>query len=107
MTIYLSGPMSGIKEFNYPAFKEASAILRANGYNVLNPAEIPKPKESFKSKKAEWVWYMKKAIVLLMKADKIVMLQGWHNSKGAKTEWAIAKMLDYEVQEYSEMEVVL
>jgi len=38
-TIYLSGPMSGLPGFNFPAFHAAAAKLRADGFTVLNPAE--------------------------------------------------------------------
>ncbi len=42
-TIYISGPMSGLPECNYPAFNAAAAHLRALGYSVENPAENPDP----------------------------------------------------------------
>ena len=37
--IYLSGPMTGLPEFNYPAFHEAARRWRAIGWDVINPAE--------------------------------------------------------------------
>jgi len=37
-TIYIAGPMSGLPEFNYPAFFAAAEQLTAAGYDVLNPA---------------------------------------------------------------------
>lgn len=39
--IYIAGPMSGLPEFNYPAFNRAAAVLRAQGHHVENPAENP------------------------------------------------------------------
>ena len=41
--IYLAGPMSGLPDFNYPAFHAAAAVLRAQGHYVENPAENPAP----------------------------------------------------------------
>ena len=36
--IYVAGPMSGLPAFNFPAFHEAAADLRACGFDVVNPA---------------------------------------------------------------------
>ncbi len=38
--LYLSGPMSGIKDNNFPVFHAEAARLRALGYTVVSPAEI-------------------------------------------------------------------
>jgi hypothetical protein len=38
--IYLSGPMTGLPDLNFPAFNAAASALRAKGLNVINPAEI-------------------------------------------------------------------
>lgn len=40
MRVYLSGPMSGIADNNFPAFHEHAAQLRAQGFYVVSPAEI-------------------------------------------------------------------
>ena len=37
---YLAGPMSGIPELNFPAFHRETAHFRAQGHEVVNPAEI-------------------------------------------------------------------
>lgn len=39
--IYLSGPMKGYPESNYPLFRQVAADLRADGHRVYNPAEFP------------------------------------------------------------------
>ena len=39
--IYLSGPMSGLPELNFPAFHAEAARLRALGFEVVNPADFP------------------------------------------------------------------
>lgn len=37
--LYLAGPMTGLPDFNYPAFHAAAAAWRAAGWTVANPAE--------------------------------------------------------------------
>ncbi|WP_447593629.1 DUF4406 domain-containing protein [Aquipseudomonas campi] len=76
--IYLSGPMTGLPEFNYPAFHAEAARLRALGYHVENPAENP-PQES-------WEAYMAVCIPQLATCDTIALLPGWSESRGALRE---------------------
>lgn len=40
---YLAGPMTGIPAFNYPYFDVVASRLRADGYDVLSPAELDFP----------------------------------------------------------------
>lgn len=37
--VYLAGPMTGIADYNFPAFNAAAARLRAVGFDVVNPAD--------------------------------------------------------------------
>lgn len=42
--VYLSGPMTGLPELNFPAFRVEAARLRALGFEVVNPADLnPEP----------------------------------------------------------------
>lgn len=107
MNIYISGPMSGIKDYNYPAFNQIAELLRANGHKVYNPAEISPPlvrkNKPVMTKREIWIWYMKKALTLMLKADVVVLLPGWKKSKGACLEVYIAGALDYRIIEESEL----
>jgi hypothetical protein len=60
--VYLAGPMTGLPEFNYPAFNAEAARLRALGYQVENPAENPLPAE------APWHQCMRAAIARWLSA---------------------------------------
>ena len=37
--VYLSGPMTGLPDLNFPAFHAAADKLRSQGVQVVNPAE--------------------------------------------------------------------
>lgn len=37
--LYIAGPMSGLPQFNFPAFHAAAIALRAAGYAIISPAE--------------------------------------------------------------------
>ena len=39
MKLYISGPMTGVPQYNFPAFDAAATYARAQGYEVINPAE--------------------------------------------------------------------
>lgn len=85
--IYIMGPMTGLPELNFPAFKAEAARLRALGYDVVNPAEInPEPG-------ASWQACMKADIRELVTCDTLAMLPNWHGSRGAKLEHHIACQL--------------
>ena len=89
--VYISGPMTGLPEFNYPEFHRVAAKLRALGYAVVNPAELAG------TKKLEWHEYMRNDIRWLMDCDAIALLDGWPDSKGAQLELEIAQTLGMEV----------
>lgn len=80
--IYISGPMTGLPDFNYPAFNAEAARLRALGYHVENPAENP-PQDS-------WEAYMEVCIPQLLTCDTIALLPGWSESRGALWERYVA-----------------
>ncbi|TAH55205.1 MAG: DUF4406 domain-containing protein [Treponema sp.] len=88
MTCYISGPMTGIPEFNYPAFDRAKAMLVARGFTVLSPHEAPKSDS--------WEGYMRHDLKLVCDSDIIVMLPGWKKSRGALLEKAVADNLGLE-----------
>lgn len=84
MKVYVSGPMTGLPEFNFPAFEQAAESLRAAGYEVVSPRELNPDSGQ------EWSLYLKRDIVALIECDGIVTLDNWHLSKGARLEVHIA-----------------
>lgn len=110
--VYIAGPMSGIPEFNFPAFYEAEEYLRSLGYDVFNPATKDAEKEldpeafetgdhvlvnerGFDFREA-YTWDVTKVI----EADGIFMLAGWQHSPGAVGEHAVAVAMKRHYPEY-------
>lgn len=91
--IYLSGPMTNMPELNFPAFNAAAARLRAEGHEVVNPAEM----DAADTEPKEWHEYLRRDIAELVKCDTIALLPGWAKSKGARLELHIAAELGMEV----------
>ncbi|WP_109367495.1 DUF4406 domain-containing protein [Ochrobactrum soli] len=97
-TIYLSGPMTGLPEFNYPAFHRVARELRASGHYVYNPAEFPfdGAMEDYPIRDA----MAAHCAFLCQFADTIVLLSGWKASKGAGIELSLAHYLGLHVVEW-------
>ncbi len=93
MKAYISGPMTGLKDYNRPTFNQAAKSLRESGYEVLNPAEVDIPN-------GEWLDYMRVDIRMLTEADVIFMLPGWMQSPGAKIEHDLAYQLGIDIENY-------
>jgi hypothetical protein len=89
--VYIAGPMSGLPEYNYPAFHAAAAMLRGKGYTVINPAELD---DGNKNQDKPWEWWMKRSLAQMMQADVIYMLEGWEDSFGALIEHDLARKLN-------------
>lgn len=85
--IYVAGPMTGLPDFNYPAFYAAAAKLRAAGYDVENPAE------NKVEGTASWLAYMRMSLVQIARVDGIALLPGWQDSRGARIEAKLAEDL--------------
>ena len=87
--IYISGPMSGIDEYNYPLFHDAAAMFRWFGFSVLNPAEFLGGSAD-KARKD----YMRAAVEALLVADALFLLPNWNNSRGAILEVQVGQELN-------------
>lgn len=91
--IYLSGPMTGLPDHNRPAFNSAADWFTRAGYTVFNPARNGLGDD------APWEDHMRIDISALTKAQTLVMLPGWINSRGAQLEFSIATALGLRVIE--------
>ena len=94
MKTYIAGPMSGIEDFNFPAFNAKAAELRSAGESVINPAEF----DAEIGPDQPWETYLRRDLVLLaQECDKIVLLDGWENSNGANVERWVGEKLGFTI----------
>lgn len=88
---YIAGPMSHYPDHNYPAFNDMAARLRAAGLTVINPAEIH-PDTTH-----PWDWYLRRDLAEIVKCSRVVFLDGWTGSRGARLEHKVASGLGLEL----------
>jgi|LGOV01.1.fsa_nt_gb hypothetical protein len=79
---YVFGPMSGVPEFNKPAFHATKTFLVNKGYTVLSPADTP-----IGLTQAQ---YMDISFAQIRACDIMFALPGWNTSPGAIAEVAYA-----------------
>ena len=97
--VYLAGPMRGIPEFNFPAFRHAAKMLRDEGYEVFSPAEKgeevllegnPGLQESLDFRRKV---FLLDTEYICRHADAVFLLDGWEKSSGARAEKALAEAI--------------
>lgn len=80
--VYISGPMTGVEDFNRPLFTKVKKMVAQTGATVLSPADIKQG--------PPWEQQMKQCVRHIADSTKMVMLPGWENSRGALIEHMIA-----------------
>jgi len=88
-SIYISGPMTGYDDLNFPAFYQAVEVLHEAGWprqQIVNPARFP----------CEPRWeenLCRDLAVLAQECSTVFVLPGWMESEGAVGEVAVAQFL--------------
>ena len=108
---YIAGPMSGIPQFNFPLFDEWTARLRAQGLTVISPAELDDAtvrEEALASPDGQaghsvvlagetWADFLARDVKLIADGvTDIVLLEGWHGSRGARLEAFVGLLCGHE-----------
>lgn len=87
--IFISGPMTGYPDCNFPVFRQWATVLKLNGHEVFNPTTIfesyqvradlspddPKYKEIVHA-----IWLNQ------LRCNAIFLLNGWNHSTGVRNE---------------------
>lgn len=98
-TYYLSGPMAGYDEHNFPAFDKATAELRDTGLLIMSPHELILPQDP--DPKLEGRDYLANDFAMMSShCQGIILLKGWPTSTGARAELEIALTLKWPVFYY-------
>ena len=105
--IYLAGPMTGYKEYNFPAFFDYAEALEDGGWTVWNPAQhdldvhgtLNNVRDEFNVDPKAFLrgclsWDLS---TICNECDAIAMMPGWENSKGARAEHATAVALGLQI----------
>jgi hypothetical protein len=106
---YLSGPMRGFPNYNYPLFHRVAAALRANGLTVISPAEADSDavqsvamrsatgqefddagKGGRVGDKTAGELLSHDVLIIHDNIDAIVFLPNWQRSRGARLEAFVA-----------------
>ena len=97
--VYIAGPMTGVPDWNLPAFFELESELLDAGFEVFNPASwdgrTVTTALNFLNTTGprSHKWYMERDLPYVTKADAVCVLPGWRKSKGASVEVAVARGL--------------
>lgn len=106
-TCYVSGPMRGYPEFNFPAFDQARDYLEARGWMVYSPADL----DRFEGEDSYDVVFeeaMRRDYTVIARSGAFFLLRGWEQSTGANAELHAARTLKLRIfeMEYEGDEII-
>lgn len=106
--VYIAGPMTGIPQFNFPAFDQVAGLLRMNGFEVVSPAELDDPDDRAAALASPdghmhgghhmnktWGDFLARDVKLIADGgvEAVVVLTDWAKSRGARLETYVANAL--------------
>lgn len=116
---YLGGPMSGLPQFNFPAFDAAAAHLREQGWEIVSPAELDSDEvreQALASADGRsvvrendtaqtWGDFLARDVKLIADdVQAIILLPGWSGSRGALLETFVGLLSGKDFYLYDKME---
>jgi nucleoside 2-deoxyribosyltransferase len=84
---YISGPMTGYENYNYPYFDTVKDFLELCGLSIESPHMNPWP-TGWEHMPPERLWeeMMKLCMIQMERCEGIILLRGWALSRGARVE---------------------
>ncbi len=106
-TFYVCGPMTGMRDFNFPLFDQVTELARSQGLSVISPAELDRehgidpsvdPDSVERARRADpnliqTIVQRDTQVIVGLERDKgdgLILLPGWEESTGARAEIALA-----------------
>ena len=113
--LYLAGPMTGIAQFNFPAFEAATKDLRARGYEIISPHEQDSPAVQAAAWASldgrldngavageTWGQILGRDVQIVAdQVEGIAFLPNWHKSRGARLEAFVGLLCGRSFFEYA------
>lgn len=117
--LYIAGPMTGVPQFNVPAFDKMAARLRGLGHDVVSPAELdseevraellasPDGRYEFGGAITQdgstWADFLARDVKLIAdQIDEIAVLPYWWKSRGARLEVFVGLLSKKPIHEFDE-----
>jgi hypothetical protein len=108
MKIYIAGPMTGLPQNNFPAFDAAAAMMRAEGHEIVSPAELDDPSDRDLAMRdlpatKSWGDFLARDVKLIADSgiEGILLLPDWFKSRGARLEATVGLLCDLHFMELS------
>lgn len=108
MKAYLASPMRGYPRYNFDAIDRAAEQLRAWGHKIWSPADHDRdngfdPDLTLEENRFDFNEAMRWDLSKVIKADAVIVLEGWERSAGCKIELTVARACGKRVWRYAEL----
>lgn len=89
--VYISLPITGIApDVVSQTNTAAKAHIKSQGYSPISPLDVCQGIEGYANQ-------MGKDITALLDCDAVYFCRGWRQSRGCKTEYAVARIYEKEI----------
>jgi hypothetical protein len=107
--VYISGPISGMKNGNRSAFAASARLVEECGHIAVNPTTLDhehsgrcrggdtvRHPQDLAPESHQYGCYMRADLEALLTCDLILLLPGWTDSRGAMVEYKVSEAIGLE-----------